>query len=286
MQHIPVLLKEVIEQLDPKNSDKFIDATFGYGGHSEAILQHADCTVLAIDRDPAVIERADQFKIKYKDRFDFKNGNFSNILIDLPKQFNKILFDFGVSSMQLDQSERGFSFSKSAKLDMRMSQTGISAFEVINNYSQENLAEIIWKYGDESKARRIAEQIVLRRKTKPIVTTTELHDIVTATVGNYKRHSNIDVATKTFQAIRIFVNDELREIATALDNLHSTLVDNALIATISFHSLEDRIVKNWARSNKNIVAINNKVITASDSELKNNPRARSAKLRVYKLVNE
>ena len=167
---------------------------------------------------------------------------------------------------------------------MRMSQNGLSAFEVINNYSESDLAEIIYKYGDERQSKRIAENIVKHRNIKPIVDTTELHDIIAKSV--YHKNSHIDVATKTFQAIRIFVNDELREIDKALGKLQNVLVDNALIATISFHSLEDRIVKNWARDHKNIKAVNKKVTVSSKNEIRNNPRSRSAKLRVYKFINE
>ena len=292
MFHIPVLLNEVIYYLSPSNGDNIIDATFGYGGHTSAILEKcSNCNVLGIDRDPDVIDRANQIKSIYNERFNFIHGKFSEVLQDLDCKYNKILFDFGVSSMQLDIPERGFSFSKSGYIDMRMSKQGKSAYDVINNLSQDDLAEIIWKYGDESKSRQIAKAIVEYRNKKPIETTEELRNIVHNTL--HRRSSNIDtftktsidVSTKTFQAIRIYVNDELNEINKALNILHNVLVNNSIIVTISFHSLEDRIVKYWAHSNNNIIKINDKIIKPSANEIKYNSRARSAILRAFRYIN-
>ena len=283
--HIPVLLNEVLELLNPKAGDKIVDATFGYGGHTEAILKsEPECYVTAIDRDPTVQPRVDEFKKIYKDRFSFIPGKFSDVINSLTEKHDKVLFDFGVSSMQLDDAERGFSFSKDAKLDMRMSCNGLSAYDVINNYDEEDLAEIIFKYGDERHSRKIANAIVNARRTNTIETTLNLHNIIVEALGFekiHKVHSNIDVATKTFQAIRIFVNDELREIDKTLHALPIILSDNAIVATITFHALEDRIVKYWAVNTSNFTPLTRNVIKPSYTEVKNNPRARSAKLRGY-----
>ena len=284
MSHIPVLLNEVIHYLSPSNGDNIIDATFGYGGHTSAILEKcSNCNVLGIDRDPDVINRANQIKEQYKGRFEFIHGKFSEVLQSLDCKYNKILFDFGVSSMQLDTPERGFSFSKSGNIDMRMSKEGKSAYDVINSLSKDDLAEIIWKYGDEPKSRAIAKSIVEYRNKKQIRTTEELRNIIVSTVSN--NHSNIDVSTKTFQAIRIYVNDELNEIYKALNSLQNVLVNNSIIVTISFHSLEDRIVKQWGQNNKQIVKINDKIIKPSIEEINSNPRSRSAILRAYRYNN-
>ena len=285
MFHIPVLLNEVLYYLSPSNGDNIIDATFGYGGHTSAILEKcSNCNVLGIDRDLDVINRANQIKDKYKDRFNFTHGKFSEVLQSLDCKYNKILFDFGVSSMQLDTPDRGFSFSKSGNIDMRMSKEGKSAYDVVNSLSQEDLAEIIWKYGDEPKSRRIADAIVKYRIKKPIENTEELRNIIVSVINS--KNSHIDVATKTFQAIRIYVNDELNEIYKALNYLPNILMNNSIIVTISFHSLEDRTVKNWGQNNKQIVKINNRIIKPSIEEVKSNPRARSAILRAYRYNND
>lgn len=280
MSHIPVLLDEVIYYLSPSNGDNIIDATFGYGGHTTAILNKCStCNVLGIDRDPDVTERARQVKTLYKERFNFIHGKFSEVLQNIGEKYNKILFDFGVSSMQLDTPDRGFSFSKCGNIDMRMSKEGKSAYDVVNTLTQEELAEIIWKYGEESKSRKIARAIVNYRSKKPIKTTEELRNIIVSVINNKSR---IDVSTKTFQALRIYVNDELNEIYKALNNLNKVLVNNSIIVTISFHSLEDRLVKQLGQNNKFIVPINNTVIRSSIDEIKNNPRSRSAILRAYR----
>ena len=289
MIHIPVLLNEVITYLSPSNNDKIIDATFGCGGHTKAILRSCDtCSVLGIDRDPDVIPIANQLKELYKNRFEFIHGRFAVVLNSINNKYDKILFDFGVSSAQLDESERGFAFSKDGPLDMRMSKSGLSAYDIINTFSQDDLAEIIWKYGNEQKSRAISEAIVQNRKIHTINTTSQLRDIIISTIGNaviHKQYSNINVATKTFQAIRIFVNDELREISNALNILQNILNKNAIIVTITFHSLEDRIVKQWGNNNTHIQPLIDYIIQASADELKTNPRARSAKLRVFKYMD-
>ena len=287
MTHIPVLLNEILQLIRLKDGDRVLDCTFGGGGHTTAILDAKSCYVYGLDRDPEAEERARDVKLKYNERFDFKQQNFSNISKTFAKQkkFDAVLFDFGISSFQVDKAQRGFSFTKDAKLDMRMSNEGISAYDVINTFSEKNLADILRTYGDEMHSKKIASAIVNLRQKQPIETTLQLANIVKkAKQSSFvrKKYSKIDVATKTFQAIRIFVNDELREISIALESLPKILNNRARIAIISFHSLEDRVVKNWAKTNKNIIIpINRSVIKPSSEEISKNPRARSAILRGF-----
>lgn len=287
MIHIPVLLEESLNLLSISNKQRILDATFGGGGHTRAILsRNPNCHVTGIDRDPDAKARADLISQAFPDRFSFVQTNFSKIA-DLFKQnivkFDAILFDFGVSSFQIDDPQRGFSFMNNGKLDMRMSHSENSetAMDIVNKYSEEDLASIIYNYGDEPKSRRIAANILKHRKKSPIVTTSQLRTIIDeAFVG--KKFSKIDNATKTFQALRIYVNDELREIAAALDSLPRILAKGANIVTIAFHSLEDKIVKNWQKNNKNIIKyINKNVIKPSVEEVRRNPRSRSAVLRGF-----
>lgn len=286
MVHTPVLLKETLEILSIKPREKVLDCTFGGGGHTVAILNSVrDCYVTAIDRDPEAQERANKVKLRYPNRFDFIQSNFSDISVLMQKKFDAVLFDFGVSSFQLDDAERGFSFLKEALLDMRMSKRGLSAYDVVNTFSEKDLSDIIWTYGDERHSRKIASQIVKDRTAAPIKTTTRLANIIHQAIGfsvSTKKYSKVDSATKTFQAIRIFINDELREISVALENLPKILKNGARIALISFHALEDRIVKNWATSRKNcIIPINKGVIKPTLEEIWSNPRSRSAVLRGF-----
>ena len=285
--HIPVLLKEVVDVLAPKSGERVLDCTFGGGGHTRAILNASDCYVVALDRDPEARDRALQLKNTYNERFDFVLAKFSEIsdLFKNKQRFDAVLFDFGVSSFQLDNAKRGFSFSKNAPLDMRMSKNGISAYDVVNAFSEEDLADILWIYGDEILSRKIASAIVKARKLRSIETTVQLANIVreiAQLTRRTKRHSRIDAATKTFQAIRIFVNDELREISIALEDLPKILNNGARIALISFHALEDRIVKNWAKSQRDILlSINDSVVKPTAEEISANPRSRSAILRSF-----
>lgn len=282
--HIPVLLKEIIDILSPYSGMKILDCTFGGGGHTKALLDSRDCYVLGLDRDPQALFRSKEIKEKYKSRFDFRLLKFSELEI-LDKKFDAVLFDLGVSSFQLDEAERGFSFSKNAKLDMRMASEGISAYDVINSFSEEDLANIIKNYGDEPKAKRIAAAIINQRKVSKIETTFQFANLIRNVLGfqyKQKKHSRIDSATKTFQAIRIFVNDELNEINQALNKLPNILNDNAKIAIISFHALEDRIIKNWSKSQKDLFSpINKDIIKAGEDEILKNQRSRSAILRAF-----
>ncbi len=279
MPHIPVMLNEVIKQLSPKNGEIYIDCTFGAGGYSKKILSQANCKLYSIDQDPNVIGFAKKLSQEYlSDRFTFINKNFSQ-LSEIAKEYNicnvdGIVFDLGISSMQVDQAERGFSFNKEARLDMRMSGQGIDAWEVVNKYSEEDLADIIYYYGEEHFSRHIAHNIVKHRKINSIDTTLQLAHIVKNSV---KRQGKIDPATKTFQAIRVYVNDELKVLKKALVDSYNLLKLDGKLVIVSFQGLEDRIIKNFAQRllNKHI-----KAFKASPMEIKSNPRSRSAKLRV------
>lgn len=287
MSHVPVLLSEVLGVLSPKDGDRCLDCTFGGGGHTRALLDASDCCVSAIDRDPDAEARAAPLKEEYGDRFDFSICRFSEIADKFAecRRFDVVLFDFGVSSFQVDECDRGFSFSKDAPLDMRMSKSGASAGDVVNSFTEGELADIIWTYGEEHASRKIAAAIVAARKEGTIETTVQLADIVRKSVGfgtTNKKYSKLDAATKTFQALRIFVNDELREISDALAQLPQVLNDGARVAMISFHALEDRVVKNWAAANKpHFSPINKNVIKPSLAEIRKNPRSRSAVLRSF-----
>lgn len=291
--HIPVLLREVVEALNPKDGGVYIDATFGGGGYTRALLEAANCKVIGIDRDPEAAIRAESFKQEFKDRFDFTSGVFSELDTLVPQNqcFDGIIFDFGVSSFQLDQAERGFSFRFDGPLDMRMSkdQGDRTAAEILNTYPENQLAEIIYVYGEEKKARIIAKTIVEQRKTKPLETTQEFAKLVRSIV---KRHDGIDPATLTFQALRIFVNNELIEIDTALKKTLNLLSVGGKVITVTFHSLEDRLAKNWMRANAiastrpnyALKSLHSKPISPSLEEVKANPRSRSAKMRAATLV--
>ncbi|MBY0281827.1 MAG: 16S rRNA (cytosine(1402)-N(4))-methyltransferase RsmH [Alphaproteobacteria bacterium] len=291
--HIPVLLREVVEALNPKDGGVYIDATFGGGGYTRALLQAKNCKVIGIDRDPDAAIRANSFKQEFKDRFEFISGVFSELDTLLPRNqtYDGIVFDFGVSSFQLDQAERGFSFRFDGPLDMRMSkdQGGLTAAEILNTYPENQLAEIIYVYGEEKKSRIIAKTIVEQRKTKPLETTQEFAKLVRSIV---KRHDGIDPATLTFQALRIFVNNELIEIDTSLKKTVNLLSVGGKVITVTFHSLEDRLVKNWMRANAfactrpgyALKTLFSKPVSPSLDEVKANPRSRSAKMRVAALI--
>ena len=295
-KHFPVMLPEVLEHLNPRDGEVYVDATFGNGGYSEAVLKKANCKVIAIDRDPTVLSRVQELKSVYGDRFDFKTGCFGNLSQLVTTPVDGFMFDIGVSSMQLDQAERGFSFTKKAPLDMRMSCTGQTAADLVNTLPEKELADLIYKYGEERKSRQIAAKIVTYRQNKTIETTTELADIIYSVI--HKVPHSIDPATRTFQALRIEVNHELDELENGLKSAVSLLNSKGRIVVVSFHSLEDRIVKNFFREQSGgnahvsrylpqntftqpaILANVSKAITPSQKELEINPRSRSAKLRV------
>ncbi|MDO4162094.1 MAG: 16S rRNA (cytosine(1402)-N(4))-methyltransferase RsmH [Pseudomonadota bacterium] len=293
-KHIPVMLDEVLTALKPQNGELYIDATFGNGGYTRALLEAADCKVIALDRDPSVKIRANEFKNMYGERFDFRAGCFGDVADLVLEPVNGAVFDIGVSSMQIDEPERGFSFSKEGILDMRMSQNGLSAKDIVNTYSEQELADLIYQYGEEHKARQIARRIVESRRSKEIETTTELAEIIYTVV--HKKFGEIDPATRTFQALRIAVNDELGELERGLNGAAKRLLKNGRLVVVDFHSLEDRIVKNFFRDNggkrvrvskyapeliqdEHLFAEVSKVMMPAKEECLQNPRARSAKLR-------
>lgn len=303
LSHNPVLLSEVINAISPESGKLYFDATFGWGGYTKGLLDSCDCNVIAIDQDPSVGIKANEFKMKYGDRFNFIKSKFSQIPEVLGElgisKVDGFMFDIGVSSMQLDSSDRGFSFNKEGPLDMRMSSDGLTAAELINSIKEEELADIIYNYGDERKSRRIAKFIIEQRSLNPIETTLQLADIVSKANPkkfNHKKHP----ATKTFQAIRIYLNDEFNELFGGLAGAEKSLNVNGKVCVVTFHSTEDKIVKNYfnkssgidSSSYKNLPTIKNeslaslipckKAIKPSDNEINLNIRARSAKLRYAK----
>lgn len=288
------MLQEVLTALKPQKGEVYVDATFGNGGYTKAILETADCKVIALDRDPTVKIRVNEFKNMYGDRFEFRAGQFGDFADLVPERINGAVFDIGVSSMQLDEAERGFSFSKEGALDMRMSQDGISAKDIVNSYDEEALADLIYQYGEERKSRQIAKRIAEYRQNKKIETTTELAEIIYSVI--HKKFGEIDPATRTFQALRIAVNDELGELSRGLSGAANRLQKNGRLVVVDFHSLEDRIVKNFFKENggkrirvskyapelvqdEHLFAEVSKVIMPTAEECGKNPRSRSAKLR-------
>ena len=295
-KHYPVMLPEVLKYLAPKDGGIYVDATFGNGGYSEAILKTADCRVIALDRDPTVLPRAEELKAQYGSRFEFRAGCFGDFAGLVSEKIDGAVFDIGVSSMQLDEAERGFSFSKDAPLDMRMSQSGPSAADLVNSLSESDLADLIYTYGEERRSRAIARRIAETRKKTPIATTRQLAELIYTV--NHRIPGQIDPATRTFQALRIAVNDELGELKAGLEGATLRLVSGGRLVVVDFHSLEDRIVKNYFKANggKNVHVSRYKpqdqnlnpgtafsecsrAITPSPEETAENPRSRSAKLR-------
>jgi len=293
--HAPVLLAEVLEALQPRDGGRYVDGTFGGGGYTRAILDAADCKVVAIDRDPDAIARGQKLVAEYEGRLELVQGNFSEMDNLVDGKADGVVLDLGVSSFQLDQADRGFSFRFDAPLDMRMSKSGSTAADVVNTASEAELARIISTLGEERYARRIAKAIVAAR---PIERTTQLADIVSRTLGPAAMRHPIHPATRTFQALRLHVNDELGELERGLEAAQRTLAPNGRLVVVSFHSLEDRIVKRFLveRSDREPRAsrhapettnekraqfrlIETKAKKPGDAELAANPRARSARLR-------
>ncbi len=290
--HSSVLLQESIEGLNIKDDSLFVDATFGGGGHTRAILEKAkNVKVIAFDQDKGAWVRALP-KIKgLENKVIFKNLNFKNIDKGLSeegiKEVSGILFDLGISSDQLDNSLRGFSFLRDEELLMTMkelpNEEDLTAKEIVNTWSEESLADIIYGYGEERYARRIAHNIVNDRKIKEIHTTFDLIEIIKKSVPASYLRMKIHPATKTFQALRIATNDELRILEEALNKSFDLLINSGRLVVITFHSLEDRIVKNFFRNKvleKRGILVNKKPIIPSKEEILNNKRSRSAKLRI------
>jgi 16S rRNA (cytosine1402-N4)-methyltransferase len=295
--HIPVMLAEVLAAANIADGDLVVDATFGNGGYSEAFLLQANCSVIGLDRDPTVQPRAEALAAKYDDRFRLVETPFSEMdQRDLPMA-DVVVFDIGVSSMQIDQAERGFSFQKDGPLDMRMSRSGPTAQDAVMSLSEGELATLFKFYGEERHARRAAQRIVEARTESAITTTAELADIVEAAIG---RSGKIHPATRVFQALRIFINDELGELYRGLCAAESLLKPGGRLVVVTFHSLEDRIAKQFLRDRAGEVEGGSRyapavavtgpdasftlprrsVVKPSKTEEAENPRSRSAKLRL------
>ena len=297
--HIPVLLDEVINSLSLKDEGFYVDATFGLGGYSKKILSIRNCNLLAIDRDPEAKKFAQPIKSSFKEKFTFVNGRFSELIKFLEdkkiKKVNGVVFDLGVSSPQLDKNERGFSFKSDGPLDMRMSLEGPTAEEFINKVEEKTLADIIYEYGDEVFSRRIAKNIANERLTKRINSTFQLATIIRKSIPFSKQ--KIDPATRTFQAIRIYLNNEIDELEKGLIAAEKSLHPDGILAVVSFHSIEDRIVKEFFikcskskpisrylpeknQRKHSLEILTKKPICPSEKEIEENRRSRSAKLRV------
>jgi 16S rRNA (cytosine1402-N4)-methyltransferase len=294
--HTPVMLMQVLEYLDLKEGQTVVDATIGTGGHSSAILERIIPAgkLIGIDRDAEALAMAKERLKDFSRNMEFVYSNFSdidNILKNMNiKKIDGILFDLGVSSFQLQNAERGFSFQAEGPLDMRMDRGSyISAYDLINNLNEEEISNLLWAFGQERWHNRIAHTLVKERERHPISTTSELSNIVINAIPHrYRRyHYRIHPATRTFQAVRIAVNRELEALEQAITKAIEFLKPSSRICVISFHSLEDRLVKltfrKFASENK-IRIITLKPLTAGSSEIEENPRSRSGKLRVAEKI--
>ena len=301
-RHVPVLMNEVVDAIAPRDGGRYLDGTFGAGGYTTAMLDRADCRVIAIDRDPDAIAAGRALAERYAPRLTLIEGRFGDMAELLSAEgvddVDGVTLDLGVSSMQFDQAERGFSFRNSGPLDMRMGRSGPSAADLVNDTEEDELADIIWRYGEERKSRRVAHAIVEQRRQKRIETTGELASIVRRAVGPQAKDDS-DPATRTFQALRIAVNDELGELERGLAAAESVLAAGGRLAVVSFHSLEDRAVKEFVRARAGrtpgpsrhappraeseaarLRDLTRKPVLPSAAEIAANPRARSARLRV------
>lgn len=275
--HIPVLSQEIIDGLGVVAGGWYLDATTGGGGHSELILQAApDVNLVALDRDLQALDAARARLEPYGDRVRFWHGNYADYQ-PLAQRFEGIIADLGVSSVQLDLAERGFSFRNEAPLDMRMDRSqSLTAADLVNHTDEVELARMIFTYGEERLSRQIAREIVAQR---PFTTTTQLAYTIGGAVPKSYRYGRIHPATRTFQALRIAVNQELSSLEKFLAVAPTWLKPQGKIGLISFHSLEDRLVKHTLRENESLKVLTKKPIIATALELDTNPRARSAKLR-------
>ncbi len=289
--HIPVLQKEIISFLNPRPNKNFIDATFGGGGHSKIILEKNKPygKVLAIEIDPDLFQK----KNIQNERLILVNDSYANIEDILRENsfgpVGGILFDLGMSNWHIKESKRGFSFKRDEALDMRFNplKNILTAFEIVNYWPEEKIANVLSDFGQERFFRAIAKKIVQKRKIKPIRTTFDLVEIIKEAVGRKYQRQKIHCATRTFQALRIAVNDELNNLKKGLDSAKKALEREGKIVVISFHSLEDRIVKNFFRDNQqsnNLKVVTKKPISPFIEEVKENPSARSAKLRVAQKI--
>ena len=296
--HVPVMLAEVLDALQPRDGCTYVDGTFGAGGYSRAILDAADTRVIAIDRDPAAIRGGQAMVEAYGGRLTLREGRFADMeALAGEAAIDGVVLDIGVSSMQIDEAARGFSFLRDGPLDMRMAQQGSSAADAVNTLPQETLANIIYVFGEEPRARAIARAIVAARTEAPITTTLALVKAIERATGR-PRPDKIHPATRTFQALRIHVNGELNELVDALHAAERMLREGGRLVVVTFHSLEDRIVKRFFASRGGKLPSGSRHlpgvaeseapsfelpfkghIPASSQEAARNPRARSAKLR-------
>lgn len=297
--HIPVLLREAVDALHPQNGGLFLDGTLGAGGYAREILKHPGATLIALDRDPAALRAAAPLVAEAGGRLHVIQARFGDLAAEAARfgPLDGIVLDVGVSSMQLDDPARGFSFRFDSALDMRMGQAGRSAADILAEASEEEIADILYHFGEERASRRIAREIVGRRKTAPVATTAALADLVRAVLP--AKPNEIHPATRTFQALRIAVNDELGELSRALAGAERALKPGGRLVVVSFHSLEDRIVKRFLGERSGRGAARSRLLPGepappdptfilhgpqpvipSAAEARDNPRARSAKLRV------
>lgn len=300
--HISVLRDEAIEALQPRENGVYLDGTFGGGGYSRVILERAKCRLFGVDRDPDALPRAAELTAAHAGPFELIPGRISEISEMMASRgvarLDGAVFDLGLSSFQIDDPARGFSFRQDGPLDMRMSRDGQSAADLVNLCAESDLADILYKYGDEKAARRIAKQIVERRKAQKFTTTADLAGVIRSVVRPDK--SGIDPATRSFQALRIAVNEELSDIEAALAQSAALLAPGGRLVVVSFHSLEDRIVKHFfaqragrtpgasrhdpaglaQASAPEFRLVTKSPILPGQAEIRANPRARSAKLRV------
>ncbi|QEK39702.1 16S rRNA (cytosine(1402)-N(4))-methyltransferase RsmH [Candidatus Sneabacter namystus] len=296
--HIPVLLKQVIHYLDPQDDHTYVDCTFGMGGHSKAILQTAKCNVIGFDVDPSVIQHAKDLQKQYNSRFKFIQSNFADLDKHIPHSVDGFLFDLGTSTMQLTDPGRGFSFLYDGPLNMRMdnAKNQVTAQDIVNNFSESQLSEMLYKNSNERYSKKIAKAIVQNKQF--IQSTTQLAQLIRNTLkrGKYRK---IDVSTKTFQALRMEVNQELKTLQDSLTKITNLLKQNGKLVTIAFHALEDSIIKDFLRKNSvkkisrskyakeeptsaqyQYKILTKKPITPDKEELQFNDSSRSAKLRV------
>ena len=299
--HIPVLLAEVVAAVAPQDGETIIDGTFGAGGYSRALLEAAQCRIIGVDRDPDALAEAALWAPLYSDRLRLVSGVFGALdeAAGHDERIDAVVLDIGVSSMQLDRAARGFSFLRDGALDMRMEQNGPSAADLVNGAEEAVLADILFQYGEERRSRALARAIVAARDDAPIETTARLAAVI-ADASPPKRPGSAHPSTRTFQALRIAVNDELGELARGLAAAERVLAPGGRLAVVTFHSLEDRIVKRFLKSRSSdggagvsrhspgpqqrdpasFDTLTRKPVEAGEAELAINPRARSARLRV------
>jgi len=281
------MVDEIISYLAPEKLKTYVDCTFGQGGYSKKILEKTNCNIIAIDRDKDAIEHAKLLKKKYPKNFIFCVDNFSRLDQVLKKndikKIDGLIFDLGISNTQLNNPTRGFSFSNNGPLDMRMDieNLDLTAQKIINEFDQHNLSDIFYYYGEEKNSRQIARKIIEFRKKKEISTTFELVELIKKVNSYKKKHP----ATRVFQALRIFINDELNELDITLKKSLLFLKKNGKIITVAFHSLEDKVIKNFFSRNKGLLKIlTKKPVTPNEKEVKINPRSRSARMRVAEII--